>query len=121
MRGTNRYSAVPAYSQILLRQHSTLGPFFLLDQSGIFRLFDRVMHCALFLHVAMQIGLSHLLEKGARRIVSEDSGDRPVFPADCPHRQIVTAAAAASTYGCSEFPAYSQVYLRNYNVRSLRR
>ena len=55
---------------------------------------------------------------GLWRIVSEDSGDRPVFPADCPHRQIVTAAAAASTYGCSEFPAYSQVYLRNYNFKS---
>ena len=31
------------------------------------------MHCALLLHVAMQLGLSHLLVKGARRIVSEDS------------------------------------------------
>jgi hypothetical protein len=32
------------------------------------------MHCALLLHVAMQIGLSHLSEKRAWRIVSEDSG-----------------------------------------------
>ena len=30
--------------------------------------------------------------------------------------QIVTAAFTASTEGFSEFPAYSQVYLRNYNI-----
>ena len=30
----------------------------------------------------------------------------------------ITAAGAASTRGFSEFPAYSQVYLRNYNVWS---
>ena len=30
--------------------------------------------------------------------------------------QIVTAACAASTEGFSEFPAYGQVYLRNYNI-----
>jgi hypothetical protein len=37
------------------------------------------MHCALLLHVAMQIGLSHLSEKRAWRIVSEDSGVRRPF------------------------------------------
>ena len=100
------------------RNFATLGPFLLLDQNGIFAFLIEQCIAHHFLHVAMQIGLSHLLEKGARRIVSEDSGDRPAFPADCPHRQIVTAAAAASTYGCSEFPAYSQVYLRNYNFKS---
>ena len=77
------------------------------------------MHCALLLHVAMQIGLSHLSEKRAWRIVSEDSGVRRPFLLIVRTLQIVTAARAASTEGCSEFPAYSQVYLRNYNVWSL--
>ena len=66
----------------------------------------------------MQIGLSHLFEKRAWRIVSEDSGARRPFLLIVRTLQIVTAACAASTGGCSEFPAYSQVYLRNYNVWS---
>ena len=58
----------------------------------------------LILHVAMQIGLSHLSEKRAWRIVSEDSGAhlrrlRPAFPADCPHPWIVTAAMGPATVG----------------------
>jgi len=70
------------------------------------------------LHVAMQFGLSHLFEKRAWRIVSEDSGDRRPFLLIVRTLQIVTADHAASTEGCSEFPAYSQVYLRNYNDQS---
>jgi hypothetical protein len=66
----------------------------------------------------MQIGLSHLSEKRAWRIVSEDSGVRRSFLLIVRTLQIVTAAHAASTEGCTGFPAYSQVYLRNYNGRS---
>jgi hypothetical protein len=73
------------------------------------------MLCASSLHVAMQIGLSHLPEQGAWRLVSEDSGARRSFLLIVRTLQIVTAAAAASTEGFTEFPAYGQVYLRNYN------
>ena len=64
----------------------------------------------------MQFGLSHLSEKRAWRIVSEDSGDRRPFLLIVRTPRIVTAADAASTGGFSEFPAYSQVYFRNYNI-----
>src|SRR6185437_4459741 len=83
-----------------------------------FCLFDREMCCTSLLHVAMQFGLSHLLERGARRIVSEDSGERRSFLLIVRTTWIVTAACAASTRGFTEFPAYSQVYLRNYNSQS---
>jgi len=60
----------------------------------------------------MQIGLYHLLEKGAWRKVSEDSGEsRSFLLIDCtvgfslPLRSRVT-----STNRYSVFPAYSQVY-----------
>jgi hypothetical protein len=76
------------------------------------------MHCTLLLHVAMQIGLSHLSERRAWRLVSEDPGDRRSFLLIARTLQIVTAACAASTEGCSGFPAYGQVYLRNYNDQS---
>ena len=66
----------------------------------------------------MQIGLSHLFEKRAWRIVSEDSGDRRPFLLIVRTSQIVTVVHATSTGGCSEFPAYGQVYLRNYNDQS---
>ena len=66
----------------------------------------------------MQFGLSHLSEKRAWRIVSEDSGDRRPFLLIVRTPRIVTAADAASTGGFSEFPAYGQVYLRNYNIWS---
>ncbi len=52
---SRRYSDVPAFGQILLRQRwATLGPFFLLlpISRGPARF-------RLALHVAMQIGLSH--------------------------------------------------------------
>ena len=64
----------------------------------------------------MQFGLSHLFEGRARRIVSEDSGESRSFLLIVRTFQFVTAARAASTEGFSEFPAYSQVYLRNYNL-----
>ena len=73
------------------------------------------MHCALLLHVAMQIGLSHLSEKRAWRIVSEDSGDCRPFLLIARTSEFVTAACATSTRGFSGFPAFGQVYLRNYN------
>ena len=40
-----------------------------------------------------------------------------VFPADCPHFKIVTAKNrfVASTWRCSEFPAYGKIYYRSYN------
>ena len=66
----------------------------------------------------MQIGLSHLFEKRAWRIVSEDSGESRPFLLIVRTLQIVTTACAMSTEGCSEFPAFGQVYLRNYNDQS---
>ena len=76
-----------------------------------------VLHCALLLHVAMQFGLYHLLEQGAWRKVSEDSGEsRPFLLIDCTEQIFTTARyRAMSTVRYSAFPAYSQVYLRNYN------
>src|SRR3974377_1246957 len=56
------------------------------------------------------------LKQRARRIVSEDSGVRRSFLLIVRTSQIVTAACATSTGGFAEFPAYSQVYLRNYNL-----
>jgi hypothetical protein len=68
----------------------------------------------------MQFGLYHLLEQGAWRKVSEDSGgDRPFLLIDCTVEIFTTARRRAmSTHRYSVFPAYSQVYLRNYNYRS---
>ena len=67
----------------------------------------------------MQLGLYHLLEKGAWRKVSEDSGEsRPFLLIDCTERLSLPCKNAASTFRYSVFPAYSQVYLRNYNYRS---
>jgi len=68
----------------------------------------------------MQFGLYHLLEKGAWRKVSEDSGEsRPFLLIDCTEQIFTTARRRAmSTVRYSVFPAYSQVYLRNYNYRS---
>ena len=43
------------------------------------------------------------------RIVSEDSSEMEVFPADCPHP---VPCGVEDTW---EFPAYGQIYLRNYN------
>jgi hypothetical protein len=65
----------------------------------------------------MQFGLYHLLEKGAWRKVSEDSGEsRPFLLIDCTEQIFTTARhRAMSTVRYSAFPAYSQVYLRNYN------
>ncbi len=117
---TNRYSVIPAYSQILLRQLSfTLGPFWSLHNTQNQRVCG-VLHCALLLHVAMQFGLYHLPEEGAWRKVSEDSGEsRPFLLIDRTTRIFTTAQIRAmSTCGYSVFPAYSQVYLRNYNLRS---
>src|ERR1700683_4633449 len=74
------------------------------------------MHCALLLHIAMQIGLSHLSERRAWRLVSEDSGDRRSFLLSVRTLRFSLQLAAASTKGYSEFPAFGQVYLRNYNV-----
>src|SRR5688572_32503214 len=68
----------------------------------------------------------------AWRAVSEDSpdcnepflarpSDREPFLLIVRTLRFVTAARAASIEGCSEFPANSQVYLRNYNsVQTLR-
>ena len=79
-----------------------------------------VLHCALLLHVAMQFGLYHLPEQGAWRKVSEDSGgSRPFLLIDCTEKIFTTARRRTmSTFRYSVFPAYSQVYLRNYNYRS---
>ena len=65
----------------------------------------------------MQLGLYHLPEKGAWRKVSEDSGEsRPFLLIDCTEQIFTTARyRAMSTVRYSAFPAYSQVYLRNYN------
>ena len=66
-------------------------------------------------------------QRGARRMVSEDSGHRtdPVFPADCPHLSHCHCSTlkgsdrtyrgcpqthGASSAGCTEFPAHSRVY-----------
>ena len=58
----------------------------------------------------MQIGLYHLLEKGAWRKVSEDSGEsRSFLLIDCTIR-FSLPLAAMSTDRYSVFPAYSQVY-----------
>ncbi len=68
----------------------------------------------------MQFGLYHPLEQGAWRKVSEDSGEsRPFLLIDCTVEIFTTARyLAMSTHRYSVFPAYSQVYLRNYNFRS---
>jgi hypothetical protein len=68
----------------------------------------------------MQFGLYHPLEQGAWRKVSEDSGEsRPFLLIDCTEQIFTTARRRAmSTVRYSVFPAYSQVYLRNYNFRS---
>ena len=68
----------------------------------------------------MQFGLYHPLEQGAWRKVSEDSGEsRPFLLIDCTEQIFTTARRRAmSTVRYSVFPAYSQVYLRNYNYRS---
>ena len=68
----------------------------------------------------MQFGLYHLPEQGAWRKVSEDSGgSRPFLLIDCTEKIFTTARhRAMSTFRYSVFPAYSQVYLRNYNYRS---
>ena len=81
------FTGIPAYSQILLRQRLfTLGPFWSLHNTQKSRVCG-VLHCALLLHVAMQFGLYHLLEQGAWRKVSEDSGgDRPFLLIDCTDR-----------------------------------
>ena len=59
----------------------------------------------------------------AWRVVSEGSLhttlQRRAFPADCPHRWIVTELTSRNRSirvpaDTPEFPAYSQVYLRNY-------
>ena len=66
----------------------------------------------------MQFGLYHPLEQGAWRKVSEDSGEsRPFLLIDCTVR-FSLPLTATSTNRYSVFPAYSQVYLRNYNYRS---
>jgi len=66
----------------------------------------------------MQFGLYHPLEQGAWRKVSEDSGEsRPFLLIDCTER-FSLPLTATSTFRYSVFPAYSQVYLRNYNYRS---
>jgi hypothetical protein len=69
----------------------------------------------------MQFGLYHPLEQGAWRKVSEDSGERRSFLLiDCTERLSLPLQnhRATSTFRYSVFPAYSQVYLRNYNFRS---
>jgi hypothetical protein len=68
------------------------------------------MHCALLLHVAMQIGLSHLFEKRAWRIVSEDSGDRRSFLLIVRTLRFSLPLARRVLQGYSEFPAFGQVY-----------
>ncbi len=113
-------SEIPAYSQILLRQLLfTLGPFWSFINTQKSRV-NGVSHCALLLHVAMQFGLYHPFEQRAWRKVSEDSGEsRPFLLIDCTVEIFTTARVRAmSTHRYSVFPAYSQVYLRNYNFRS---
>ena len=67
----------------------------------------------------MKIGLYHHNRKCcARRIVSEDS-QIPffwAFPADCPHWMDCHCRFLDEYHQIlTEFPAYSQVFLRNYN------
>jgi hypothetical protein len=66
----------------------------------------------------MQIGLYLLVEQRVWRLVSEDSGEYRSFLLIVRTLQFFTAARAASTQGCSGFPAYGQIYLRNYNDQS---
>ena len=57
---SRRYSDVPAFGQILLRQRrATLGPFVVLLQ----RIPLGPARFRLALHVAMQIGLSHPIDR----------------------------------------------------------
>jgi len=78
------------------------------------------MHCALLLHVAMQFGLSHLfmMKSPAYSLWGFRSG---LIGLSCwlsAPLGLSLPSATASTGGFSEFPAYSQVYLRNYNIWS---
>ena len=113
----NGVATAPGNVTYPTRNFATLGPFYCYTNTHICRVCG-VLHCASLLHVAMQIGLSHLFEKRAWRIVSEDSGERRPFLLIVRTLQIVTTACAMSTEGCSEFPAFGQVYLRNYNDQS---
>src|ERR1700761_1398326 len=74
------------------------------------------MHCALLLHIAMQIGLSHHSERSAWRLVSEDSGDCRSFLLIVRTLRFSLPLARRVLKGYSEFPAFGQVYLRNYNI-----
>src|SRR5579862_9424903 len=85
----NGVATAPGNVTYPTRNFATLGPFYCYTHTHMCRVCG-VKHCALLLHVAMQIGLSHLSERRAWRLVSEDSGARlrrlrPAFPADCPH------------------------------------
>src|SRR2546423_684781 len=55
-----------------------------------------------------------------RRVVSEGSALSSDFPADCPHRSPCHCPRASSA-GYSEFPAYSQVLLRqrSFHLRTV--
>ena len=74
----NGVATAPGNVTYPTRNFATLGPFSRYTNTHICGV-SRVMRCALLLHVAMQIGLSHLSEKRAWRIVSEDSGARRPF------------------------------------------
>jgi hypothetical protein len=68
-------------------------------------------------HAARTISCLHCRP---RRVVSEGSALSSDFPADCPHRSPCHCPKASSA-GYSEFPAYSQVLLRqrSFHLRTV--
>jgi hypothetical protein len=103
------------------RNFATLGPFIMFRSMrhridrGTTRFGTRPPPA--YRYADRTISSARLGSSAARRIVSEDSpgNHREPFLLIVRTLQIITAAKAASTEGFSEFPAYSQVYLRNYN------
>ena len=109
----NGVATAPGNVTYPTRNFATLGPFYCYTNTHICGVCG-IKHCALFLHVAMQIGLSHLSEKRAWRIVSEDSGvRRPFLLIDCTGWVVTrTSFQRVGTTGYSVIPAYSQILLR---------
>jgi hypothetical protein len=89
-KGCTGFSSIwPNFTKATIPE--TLGPFWSFTNTQKSRV-NGVSHCALLLHVAMQFGLYHLLEKGAWRKVSEDSGEsRPFLLIDCTEKIFTTA------------------------------
>ena len=105
----NGVATAPGNVTYPTRNFATLGPFYCYTNTYYLRV-GGVLRCASLLHVAMQIGLYLLVEKRVWRLVSEDTGEHRSFLLIVRTSQIVTTARAMSTEGCSEFPAFGQVY-----------